>query len=171
MKDNHNIAEKVAFVYSSWQRMFACNFSDDKDGLFVLLVRENQYLLNKCNSFSFHQRSDEDGSANPYDTTICAQLKDIKLDGEMVVACLDIQPKISAVIKLPCGATRCPWKEGTWMDMTGELQFQIKPQLSTTHAESTSLKHADIISTIDNGVDQIISIAGNYFKKGLHGNE
>ena len=164
----NRIARMITFVYSSWQRMFVCDFSPDMDGHFVLLVREDQYEVSEGETFRFHQKLDKEGHTNPYETTITARLKDITLDGEMVVAYLETCPGITAIIKLPCGAKRCPWAEGIWLKMTGELQFQVKPQLSTIQNASIPISKAKIVSANNNEDDLVICIAKDYIEKGLH---
>ena len=137
----------LSFIYSSWQEMFADSFSSSMTGQFFFLVREDGY--SKCDAVDnkITQEESEEGFPNPERTTIKAEIDEVGMNGEMAVLGLLTNPPVIAVVKLPCGASRCPWKKGTKLQLLGELQFQTKPQLEFIESKLVSITDASEVSS------------------------
>jgi len=81
-----------------------------------------------------------DGSNDPFKTNVVGVIRQQILDGEIMILQTESEFQIAGLVKLPCGTNSFPFENGETVEMSGELQLQLKPEIETLPRNLVKLK-------------------------------
>ena len=88
-------------------------------------------------------------------TKIVSVIEKCSLDGEIAVLEVKNPLKATILIKLPCGSSKSPFKQGTKCSFTGRLELWAKPEITLNPTLKTIINATLIGKEDENGECQI----------------